>query len=403
MAQWARTNANLLANIPAGFPGVFLPGEETPTGELWWMGSDRLDRLGSSALSMPPAVTRCLTVLTEGVVRTLWAFTDRAGNLLPRPLWVEDPQGLGALPGILAPLLPIAERVDGHRFYSNVLADAILHGRGFFAYMESQADRSPLAGSLMRLNPYLVGEEHGRWVLDDQLTDMDGRLELGGRTWRVMCVRGMSPDNRGVLERHHTTLRLGVHMETYMRGSLRSGVPAGYLTVSTPNYDEAEAAKLKTRWMAQNGGDARSIAVLNSSVTFSPLTGISPVDAEAERLAHYNRSEIALCFGLDPIWAGEGAGGLTYSNATDRRRDLVDLTLAGWGESLTSTLTACLPGGQAVSVNWGSFASPSLEVLVPPLVAAVEAGIVTVEEARNYLHLPPINPAPVPVHVKEPS
>jgi phage portal protein BeeE len=158
--------------------------------------------------------------------------------------------------------------------------------------------------------------------------------------------------------------------------------------VSTPNYSEAEAEKLKKRWLEQNGGDARSIAVLNSSVTFSPLTGISPVDAEAEKLAHYNRSEIALCFGLDPVWVGEGVGGLAYSNATDRRRDLVDLSLSGWGESLTSTLTACMPLGSSVTVNWASFASPSLEVLVPPLVAAVQAGIITADEARHFLQLP---------------
>ena len=45
---------------------------------------------------------------------------------------------------------------------------------------------------------------------------------------------------------------------SYGRGTLRSGVPAGYLKVSSQAFTKDQADALKAAWMAAHGGDARS-------------------------------------------------------------------------------------------------------------------------------------------------
>jgi hypothetical protein len=104
---------------------------------------------------------------------------------------------------------------------------------------------------------------------------------------------------------------------------------------------------------------------------------------------------VAHAFGLSSIWLDERASGLTYQNNTDRRRDLVDISLSGWSEAMMATLTALMPYGTRVDVNWATFTQPSIETLLPPLVQGVQAGILTANEARQYMGmLRPTGPDP---------
>ena len=97
-----------------------------------------------------------------------------------------------------------------------------------------------------------------------------------------------------------------------MAGAFTAGVPAGYLKTSTPNITQDQADALKARWMSQHGG-RRSIAVLNATTEFHPLTW-SPVDTEAADFSRLTLSQIALMFGLPAGMLGGPTGdSLTYS------------------------------------------------------------------------------------------
>jgi hypothetical protein len=236
-------------------------------------------------------------------------------------------------------------------------------------------------------------DNSGHWVIGPNTdspvrTNHDGRWIMGGKVWRIVVLRGLAPNDdrtpEGVLVRHFDTWRIGAQVGKYIGSTFEAGVPAGVLKVSTPNMSDDEANALKASWTKAHGHGKRSIAVLSSTVDFTKI-GMTPIDAGADSMLRTNNREIALAFNLDPIWVGEGAGGLTYNNNSDRRRDLVDVSLANWTESLTAVLSSILPFGHKVEVEWTTFTSPSLEALVPPLVAAVDSGILTAAEARGYL------------------
>jgi HK97 family phage portal protein len=270
-----------------------------------------------------------------------------------------------------------------------VLVHAIWWGRGVFVFQES-ASGEPLPGSLFQLNPFMVGVDGGRWVIDPHGdtpvdTDFDGRFEVRGRVFRVGVVRGLPPHDQhtpeGVLQRHWSTFRLGAAVSDYVAGTFTSGVPAGFLKVSTPQTTSADLGKLKKTWMDAHGKGRRSIAVMNANVDFQPVS-ITPVDADAAEVARLSRIDVAHAFGLSAAWLDTGDGSLTYANLSDRRRDLVDITLSGWGASMMSALSQFLPYGTALRVNWATFTAPDLVEQIPALSQAVSAGWMTAAEAR---------------------
>jgi phage portal protein BeeE len=254
------------------------------------------------------------------------------------------------------------------------------------------------------VNPYLVDidRDTGEWVIDGggagKIITNGGRFIAGEKVWRLVVLRGLTPHDgntpEGVLTRHFATLRIGAAVTSYVAGTFRSGVPAGYLKVTQPGLDQQTADALKSQWMRSHGRGRRSIAVLNATTEFHPIS-ISPVDAAASELVRANRVDVAHAFNLSGVWLDEGTSGLTYQNASDRRADLVDISLSGWGDSVAGVLSSLLPYGSSVEIDWQQFTQGNLIDLVPALVAAVNAGLITPLEARQRLGLAPrVGPDP---------
>jgi HK97 family phage portal protein len=385
--------------------GIDADDMHTPS---WWCGSDDWDRVVQgqpigpngpwldTRNSILPAVTRCTEVIVNAVVRTPWRWTV-GGQVTDAPLWARDPMLLGNSPGPVGALAPGAARLPGFGFWATWLTHALWWGLGAFVFIES-ADGSPLPGSLRIVNPYLVSidRDSGEWVIDgggtEKITTVGGRFIAGGKTWRLAVLRGLTPHDgiapEGVLSRHFATLRIGAAVTSYVAGTFRSGVPAGYLKVTQPGLDQASANRLKEAWMRSHGRGRRSIAVLNATTEFHPIS-ISPVDAAASELVRANRVDVAHAFNLSAVWLDEGTSGLTYQNATDRRGDLVDISLSGWGDSVAAVLSSLMPYGSHVDIDWQQFTQGNLIELVPALVSAVQAGLITPLEARQRLGLAP--------------
>lgn len=416
--RYVRANADLLVNDPDGWVGSQLVpvrwGDVPAAGgdqSAWWLGRD--DGGGAwpigpngpwatSGSGLLPAVTRCTTVIVSTIVRTRWRYTGPGGQELPRPLWVDDPMGLGRLPGTLTPAVPSGLRLDGQSFWETWLTHSLWWGLGAFIFAENAAGE-PTPGTLRLINPFLVGvDDAGHHVIDPDgdtpiRCSQDGRFIAAGKVWRLIVLRGLPPNDHrtpeGVLSRHFDTFRLGAAVSKYVAGTFTGmGVPAGLLKVSTPGFDSDEAEALKARWMAAHGTGRRSVAVLNSTVDFQPL-GITPVDAGADSISRVVRTDVAHAFGLSSVWLDEGASGMNYNNNSDRRRDLVEVSLSGVAETAMATLSSVMPYGTRVEVDWPSFVQPSIEAMAQPLVQLVEAGILTQNEARSELGRVPIEEA----------
>lgn len=316
---------------------------------------------------------------------------------------------IGTSPGTPFPLEPPGKRLDRLSFWSTWVTHALWWGLGAFICEEKVVGYQvpeerlgpiygePKAGTFRLLNPFLVGQdEDGFWVIDPNgetpiTTDWYGRFTLNGRTVRLIVLRGMPPNDgvapEGILVRHFQTFRIGASVSQYVADMFASGgIPSGLLKVSTPGLKKAEADNLKASWMEAHGSSKRSVAVLNATVEYQPVT-LSPVDSNAAEMVHANRADVAHAFNMSSIWLDEGASGLTYQNANDRRRDLLDLTLAAPAGKVGAVLSALMPYGWELSKDFTGFTQATFEESIPVLTQAVQAGLMTAQEARQRLGL----------------
>ena len=364
---------------------------------VWW------GRYGGAG-EVLPAVTRATNLIVGPVVRTKWQirrYNDPAPVDLPTWLYAPMLAGkvFGGGPDKPLPLFPAARRLDSFAFWSTLATHALWWGAGVFAYLED-ASGQPQAGSLHILNPFLIARgSGGGWVLDafgdDPVeTDFDGGVTVGGRRWQIRMLRGFPPHDDhhlfgGVLIRHAKTFGIGAHIQTYAENVFHQGIPAGVLKVSTPNFGPEEAQQIRRAWMDAHGGDRRGIAVLNSAVDFSPVS-ITPVEADLDKVKRLSMMDIAHAFGLSSAWLDTGSDSLTYANVSDRRRDLVSHTLELVGAGVAEMVTTILPAGQRMEIVWSDYTSAAEEDKIPILTQAVTSGLMTVDEARAELKLPPL-------------
>lgn len=421
-AQYARTNADLMINEPDGFPSDYPP--------VWWLGIDSgggsqpIGPNGPYGYGYGPglaAVTRATALITGPLTAAPFDVIDATslGRELPTPRWISDPMLLredARLGGTITQ--PAVNRLARSVYWADWIRSACWYGEGPMIYQPDSSGQ-PLAGTMRLLNPTQLTTE---WVddpatggsvlvweipVDDQATDpimfdRDGGISLGPIRYQLAVLRNPhSPidgngRSSGVFGLNPTSFALARQIQSYASGTFRSGIPAGYLKVTTPDMSNDAATKLKARWLSAHGGDRRSIAVLNATTEFVPLN-LSPVDAALVEMTSWAIADIAFAFGLDPTTLGVSlSGSMTYTNVRDAWLNHRDFGLAPWLAVVSDTLSSLTPTGQTVVVDLDGFENPTRQERYAAFKVGIEAGVITVDEAREIEGLPPLPEEPTP-------
>ena len=129
--------------------------------------------------------------------------------------------------------------------------------------VESGAPKPPL----WQIHPHDVDIHDGTYWVQDVPLPAGSIIHLRGKGRRIGTVtaKGSSPNTapRWVWR---------PQCATYASGVFTSGIPAGYLKSNQPNMTADQAQTLKSTWLAQHGGTKRSIAVLNATTEFHPIS-----------------------------------------------------------------------------------------------------------------------------------
>jgi hypothetical protein len=357
-----------------------------------------------------PVVIRATALITGPLTAAPFRVLEAGfgGRPLGRPRWITDPMLLRPDARFVSDLYPEVVQLPRGLFWTEWIRSAIWWGLGAFITAEDETGQ-PLAGTLRlvetRMRMLDTERDAGgalHWVLgadgvyeDRAVFDRDGYLQLGPVRYRIVVLRNPhSPvdaegHSMGVFEMSPEAFKLSGQVDSYASGTFRSGIPAGYLKVQTPGLQQEQATELKAKWMAAHGGDRRSIAVLNATTEFVPLN-LSPVDAALGEVKRLNIADVAFAFGLDPMTLGAGLNNsATYSNLRDAWANHRDFGLAPWIAAVEDTLSALLPGTQAVKVNLDGFANPPAAERFASYKVAIDSGVLTVDECRELEGLPP--------------
>lgn len=404
-AMFARTTGDLLINDGS-----------SENGPVWWLGVDSgggANPIGPngpwSGRRGPAVVTRATALITGPITAAPFKLIDPAdpGRDLVEPRWLTDPMLLRPDARVAGSLFPSASRLARSVFWAEWLRAAVWFGEGPLMFAEDEAGQ-PIAGSLRLINPLLLDTDRDSggglvWKITDPkdagisaVFDRSGYLDLGGSRYRLIVLRNPhSPIDEngrsaGVFALNPHAFATGQQIQDYTSGTFRSGVPAGYLKVTSPDMTQPKADQLKANWLRNHGGDRRSIAVLNATTEFVPLN-LSPVDAALAEVGRLNIAEIAFAFGLDPNTLSVSlAQAMTYTNLRDAWLNHRDFGLAPWVAAVQDTLTALTPNGQTVLVDLDGFANPNRQDRYNAYKTGIDAGIITVDEVRKLEGLPPM-------------
>jgi phage portal protein BeeE len=213
----------------------------------------------------------------------------------------------------------------------------------------------------------------------------------------------------GVVEQHLRTLDRVAGEEAYEADALRNGaVPSVAVITPNPGIGEGEAKAAKTEWLAKFGGNKREPAILPAGTQVIPLAW-SPEDAQLIAARSMSLLDIANIFNLDGYWTGAPGGSMTYRSPgamyTNLLRVSLEPVLADF-EDVWSR--AWIPRGQVIKFNRNQLTRDDMMTTVQTLVLATagDKPLMTVEEARIFLQLPPALPptaAPPPAPAPEPT
>jgi hypothetical protein len=390
----------------------------------YWLGYDSgagrypIGPNGPFTVEVIPAVTRLTAIITDALSAVPYkVIRDSTGETIPTPRWLTDPQLLRPDDRYPAQVLPATLRHPRTVVWGEYARGAVWHGTGFMICLDDDAG-TPIAGTVRILHPQFVTpvrDEQGTlvWEIANDSgspvrADREGYLTIGPLRWRIIPFRDphapidAEGHSVGLFERHQDVFDTSNTITGYTKGTFTSGVPSGVLQVQTPGLTQEQAVALKQAWMAAHGGDRRSPAILNATTEFKPLS-FSPVDAALDTTKRGNLADICMAFGLDP----NGALGISLGNSSTYANvqayySRLKADLLPWIETYEQVLSALLPAGQSVRLDFSELTRPDPEQQYAALAGAITSGLMTQDEARAVIGLPPAPEPPPPPPPPEP-
>lgn len=375
----ATDGRDVLLNSPDGW--------EVEQPWLWWTGNG-----GPIGHPIPgatpwaqwagiPAVSRATSLIVDTLAALPWRVL-RGTETLPTPDWIADPQAL-RLDGRIVDASQVADaRWSWMDFWAQWIVSALWFGDGYVYVPARDAFGAPRP-PLYVLHPEDVRIEDGSYIVADTQLSPQSLIHLRGQG-PIVAGHGC-----GVFERFARELGYTWTIRDYAASVFYNGVPAGYLKVTKDGLAQDKADQLKARWLAAHGGSQKSIAVLNSTTEFHPLT-FTPVDTALIEAMAENLNELANAFGIPGYLLGASTDNNTYANIESRRTDLVTFTYLPWAARMEAVLDAQLPRGTSVKIALDAMARADTKTRYDGYKVALDAGFLTVDEVRELEDRPPL-------------
>jgi len=388
----ATDGRDVLLNSPDGW--------EVDAPQLWWLGPAGGDGTGGplghplnsddpyGAASLP-AVSRCTSIICDTIAGLPWNVFRGDYEKLTTPDWITDPQSARIDGRVVTGSTPWDTRYSAVDFWANWITAALWWGDGYL-YVPVRDNTGQPKPPLWQIHPHDVeidASSGSYWIAGN-------RMPPGS----IIHLRGAPPyrggHGNGVLTTNGAELGLAATVRTYAASVFTSGVPAGYLKSSQPSMSPDQAVALKQSWMAAHGNAKRSIAVLNATTEFHPIS-ISPVDAQLSAAREWGLRDIALAFGVPPYMLGVPGDSSTYANVESRLIELRTWGLLPWARRIESLLDSEFPRGTSVKINLDALVRADTATRYSAYETAIRSGWLTIDEVRELEDRPPLPTAGV--------
>lgn len=283
-----------------------------------------------------------------------------------------------------------------------VLLHLLLHGNAFLVHVYNGA------GSIAALQPI-----HPLCVSIDCVP-----AAPGGKLFQVTLRDGA----RATLDATQMTHIPGMVMDSYGRGLSpiqiardafgtaiagdraagrmfsNGAMISGLVTPETDDITEDEAKMIKDGLDRKVAGweNSSSIAVFNKRLNFTPWT-LTAKDAQFLESRQYQVEEIARIFGVPPFALMQTEKQTSWGTGIEsQQRGLARTVLAPWAKRIEERLSRLLPAPRFCEFDFAGLERGTPKEELELLILQVDAGIITVNEARHIRNMDPLEGGDVP-------
>jgi HK97 family phage prohead protease len=168
--------------------------------------------------------------------------------------------------------------------------------------------------------------------------------------------------------------------------------PMDYFTPADPSADpipDEDVRGILAKWKASRR--ERSTAYVPAALRYNEVQQPTPADLQLVELQKRVTKEIANALGVDPEDLGESTTSRTYQNATDRRKDRVNDTLAPYMKAITDRLAMpdVTKRGVTVRFNLDDYLKADPKTRAEVAQTYVTMGVMTTDYVARVEGLPP--------------
>lgn len=283
-------------------------------------------------------------------------------------------------------------------FIETLMLHLLLHSEG---YLKSVYTAGGELVGLWPVHPLAITRV--AWVGADKqftvgMSDGSSETYMTGDITQVLGIssnglRGLSPLT--LFRQSLNTMRAG---EMAANRSFTGGALIAGLVTTEEDVDGEEAKVIKASLNAKMMGaeHAGDIAFVNRALKFTPWT-MTNADAQFLESRRFGIEEAARIYGLPVnLLSATGAVSNWGTGVAEANLGLQKYVLTSWTSRIESALKAVLPPGQFAEFDYAGLLQGSPKDEIELLIAQVNAGILTKDEARAIRNLPPLPKEPMP-------
>lgn len=381
----------LLGRVPDTAQKRYSIGDPAFAAWLEDQGISVFDGTDQRALALS-AVYRCVSIIA-GTIAGLPLKTYRDGiNGVRREIssfLTDNPAG----PYDISPF-SWKELVIGH---------IAMRGEAFLIHV---LNRGGAIIGLLPVHPNAVTDV--RWVGADKVftVQLDNGQSRKFDSNELTQVMGLTLDGlRGVspLHAYRQGIATALAADNLANGSFVNGL--GIRGIVTPELDvtEEDAAIIKAGLDAKAADNPGGWAVVNRKLHFSPLA-MTNEDAQLIQQRNFQVEDIFRMWGL-PISLASMSGAVSNwgTGVQESFLGLQKFTLGAYTSRLEEALSPLLPDPQFVEFDYHGLLQGTPTQEIELLIKQVDAGLLSADEARAVLNLPPLPPSSFTVSTNGPQ
>jgi HK97 family phage portal protein len=209
--------------------------------------------------------------------------------------------------------------MSGTVFWSWIISDLFFHPYAFARVMERYADTGKIrameriAAERVTITTTGMGYEVSYYTVDGQYIDPNELVVFAG-------------NDEGLLSRAGRTIRAAAALEKAAMDFAIDPIPQMILKSNGTSLPADRVAKLLSAFGARR---KKSVVYLNADVSMETM-GFDPKSIQLNEGRNYVSLELSRACGIPAYFTDSQQSSFTYSNALDKRRDLVDFAFRNY-------------------------------------------------------------------------